>query len=107
MDTRKYEVIIKAAECGNLTKAGESFGYTQSGVSHMIKGVEEEFGFRIFMRGRDGVSLTTEGERVLPFLREVEREPRPDRQRHQRPHLRHAAHRFLYKHRHTLAAEDH
>lgn len=71
MDTRKYEVIIKAAECGNLTKAGESFGYTQSGVSHMIKGVEEEFGFRIFMRGRDGVSLTTEGERVLPFLREI------------------------------------
>ncbi|MDO4559878.1 MAG: LysR family transcriptional regulator [bacterium] len=71
MDIRKYEVIIKAAECGNLTKAGESFGYTQSGVSHMIKGVEEEFGFRIFLRSRDGVKLTPDGERVLPILREI------------------------------------
>ncbi|MDO5115045.1 MAG: LysR family transcriptional regulator [Synergistaceae bacterium] len=71
MDTRKYEVIIKAAECGNLTRAGEAFGYTQSGVSHMIKGVEDEFGFRIFLRGRSGVSLTPEGARVVPILREI------------------------------------
>lgn len=71
MDIRKYEVIIKAAECGNLTKAGEAFGYTQSGVSHMIKGVEEEFGFRLFLRSRDGVTLSSDGERVLPCLREI------------------------------------
>lgn len=71
MDARKYEVIIKAAECGNLTRAGEDFGYTQSGVSHMIKAVETEFGFRIFLRGRGGVTLTEEGSRVLPYLREI------------------------------------
>ena len=71
MDARKYEVIIKAAECGNLTRAGEDFGYTQSGVSHMIKAVETEFGFRIFLRGRGGVTLTEEGARVLPYLREI------------------------------------
>lgn len=71
MDARKYEVIIKAAECGNLTKAGEDFGYTQSGVSHMIKAVESEFGFRVFLRGHGGVKLTDEGARVLPCLREI------------------------------------
>lgn len=71
MDTRKYEVIIRAAECGNLTKAGEVFGYTQSGVSHMIKSVEAEFGFKIFMRGRSGVSLTADGENVLPCIKEI------------------------------------
>ena len=71
MDARKYEVIIKAAECGSLTRAGEDFGYTQSGVSHMIKAVETEFGFRIFLRGRGGVTLTEEGSRVLPYLREI------------------------------------
>ena len=112
MDTRKYEVIIKAAECGNLTKAGESFGYTQSGVSHMIKGVEEEFGFRIFMRGRDGVSLTTEGERVLPFLREIAKWNESLGQTVSaingliRGQLRIGSF-TSYKHRHTLAAEDH
>ncbi|MEG1603154.1 MAG: LysR family transcriptional regulator [Cloacibacillus sp.] len=71
MEIRKYEVIIKAAECKNLTRAGEAFGYTQSGVSHMIRGVEEEFGFRLFLRVRDGVRLSPEGERVLPCLREM------------------------------------
>lgn len=71
MDARKYEVIIKAAECGNLTRAGKDFGYTQSGVSHMIKAVETEFGFRIFLRGRGGATLTDAGSRVLPYLREI------------------------------------
>lgn len=71
MDARKYEVIIKTAECGSLTKAGEYFGYTQSGVSHMIKAVETEFDFRIFLRGRDGAKLTDEGSRVLPCMREM------------------------------------
>ena len=73
MDIRKYEVIIKAAECRNLTKAGEFFGYTQSGVSHMIKVVEEELGFRVLNRSRSGVSLTPEGERIIPVLREIAR----------------------------------
>ncbi|WP_279011435.1 LysR family transcriptional regulator, partial [Synergistes jonesii] len=73
MDIRKYEVIIKAAECRNLTKAGEFFGYTQSGVSHMIKVVEEELGFRVLSRSRSGVSLTPEGERIIPVLREIAR----------------------------------
>ena len=46
MDAKKYEMIVKAAEI---------FGYTQSGASHMIKAVESEFGFKIFLRGRGGV----------------------------------------------------
>ena len=45
--------------------------FDQSGASHMIKSVEEDFGFRIFLRGRDGVSLTPDGERVIPALREI------------------------------------
>ena len=73
MDIRKYEVIIKAAEYKNLTKAGEFFGYTQSGVSHMIKGVEAEFGFRVLNRSRSGVSLTPEGKMIIPALREIAR----------------------------------
>lgn len=73
-DIRKYEVILKAAECGSLTRAGEVFGYTQSGVSHMIRAVENEFGFRIFQRAPRGVTLSPDGERVLPILREIVRQ---------------------------------
>lgn len=71
MDIRKYEVLLKAADLGNLTRAGEELGYTQSGVSHMLKSLEEEFGFPLLVRGRRGVSLTAEGKIVEPILREL------------------------------------
>ena len=56
MDFRKYEVFLRTLECGSLTRAGEELGYTQSGVSHMMKSLEEEVGFRLFSRGRAGVA---------------------------------------------------
>lgn len=71
MDIKKYEVLLKAVDLGNLTKAGEQLGYTQSGVSHMMKGLEDEFGFPLLVRGRKGVALTAEGKRIEPILREI------------------------------------
>ncbi len=71
MDFRKYEVFLRAIECGSLTKAGCELGYTQSGVSHMMKGLEDEVGFRLFSRGRAGVELTSEGARIVPIIREL------------------------------------
>lgn len=74
MDIRKYEVLLRAVELGNLTKAGEELGYTQSGVSHMMKSLEEEFGFPLLVRGRRGVSLTAEGKLIEPILRDILRD---------------------------------
>ena len=71
MDFRKYEVFLRTLECGSLTRAGEELGYTQSGVSHMMKSLEEEVGFRLFSRGRAGVELTSEGARIVPIIREL------------------------------------
>lgn len=71
MDMKKYEVLLRAADLSNLTKAGEQLGYTQSGVSHMMKSLEEEFGFPLLVRGRKGVRLTAEGKQVEPVLREI------------------------------------
>ena len=71
MDFRKYEVFLRTLECGSLTRAGEELGYTQSGVSHMMKSLEEEVGFCLFSRGRAGVELTAEGARIVPIIREL------------------------------------
>lgn len=71
MDLRKYEVFLRASECGSLTKAAEELGYTQSGVSHMMKGLEEEFGFPLFTRTRTGIVVTQEGRRILPAIGEL------------------------------------
>lgn len=71
MSVRKYEVFLRVVELGSLTKAAEQLGLTQSGVSHLINALEEEFGFPLLRRSRAGVSLTADGERVLPAMRNI------------------------------------
>lgn len=70
MDVRKMEVFLRGVDLGNLTKAGEELGYTQSGVSHMMKGLEKEVGFPLLVRRHQGVVPTSEGEKLIPFVRE-------------------------------------
>ena len=67
----KYEILMKVLECGSLTRAAEEMGCTQSAVSHSLAGLEEELGFSVIKRNRGGIRLTSEGERILPAIREV------------------------------------
>ena len=71
MSIKKYEVLSKVVELGSLTKAAEALGLTQSGVSHIISTLEAEFGFSLLRRGKSGVSLTPDGETIMPALRGV------------------------------------
>ncbi|NWK84275.1 LysR family transcriptional regulator [Staphylococcus sp. GSSP0090] len=71
MDTKKYKVLLRAIDSGSLTKAAEELGYTQSGVSHMIRNLEKEMGFTILFRHSTGVNLTEDGKRIMPMLREL------------------------------------
>ena len=61
MDSSRLEHLLKVIECGSITKASEELGYTQSGISHMVKALEKEFGFPLFARGRSGVEPTANG----------------------------------------------
>lgn len=67
----KYEAFVKISETGSLTRAAEELECTQSAVSHAISSLEEELGFPVFSRGRGGVYLTSEGEKLLPAARTV------------------------------------
>ncbi|UED77230.1 LysR family transcriptional regulator [Brevibacillus sp. DP1.3A] len=71
MSLNKFEVVITVIESGSLTKAGEILGLTQSAISHAIASLEREFGFSLLTRGRSGISLTSNGERLLPYMRET------------------------------------
>lgn len=73
MDNRKFDVLLKVADCGNLTRAASLLGYTQSGVTHIINNLEDDFGFPLLHRTNRGVRLTEEGRRVLPIIREMQR----------------------------------
>lgn len=71
MDLKKYELLADVAETGNFTISGDRLGYTQSGVSHIIKGLENEIGFPLFIRTRRGVSLTDNGHRIVTVVRQL------------------------------------
>ena len=70
MESKKLEALLMAVDLGSFTKAAEVLGYTQSGLTHMMNSLEKEVGFTLLERGRSGVLLTEEGERIAPAVRE-------------------------------------
>ena len=73
MDAKSCAIFIKAAEMGSITRAALALGYTQAGVSLVVRKIEEECGFPLLIREKNGVRLTDAGERMLPVMREIAR----------------------------------
>ena len=67
----RYEIFLKVCETGSFSKAAEALNYTQSGISQMMAGLEEELGVKLFARINRGVTLTDNGTRLLPYVREL------------------------------------
>ena len=67
----RYEIFLKVCETGSFSKAAEALNYTQSGISQMMAGLEEELGVQLFARINRGVTLTDNGTRLLPYIREL------------------------------------
>ena len=73
MDAKSCAIFIKAAEMGSITRAALALGYTQAGVSLVVRKIEAECGFPLLIREKNGVRLTDAGERMLPVMREIAR----------------------------------
>ena len=67
----RYDAFLQVLERGTFSDAARAMGYTQSAVSQMVKNLEEELGVTMLVRSRTGVSLTREGELLLPSIRGV------------------------------------
>ncbi len=68
MNIQKYRALVKAVEYGSFTKAAEVLNYSQSGISRMISDLETEWGVNLLERGKAGVSLTSDGLKLLHML---------------------------------------
>ena len=67
----KYRVFSKIAETGNMRKAADEMMYTSQALSRIVKTMEEDFGLELLIRGRDGVKLTPDAEKLLPYINSV------------------------------------
>ncbi|MBT2338436.1 MULTISPECIES: transcriptional regulator GcvA [Pseudomonas] len=55
-----------AARHMSFTKAADELNVTQTAISHQIRRLEEELGVRLFLRLKDGLALTREGQAYFP-----------------------------------------
>ncbi|WHS62679.1 transcriptional regulator GcvA [Pseudomonas sp. G2-4] len=58
-----------AARHMSFTKAAEELNVTQTAISHQIRRLEDELGVRLFLRLKDGLALTSEGQAYVPGIR--------------------------------------
>lgn len=64
---------LRAFECAarhlSFTRAAGELNVTQTAISHQIRRLEDELGVRLFMRLKDGLALTEEGNAYFPGIR--------------------------------------
>lgn len=67
MDTniQKYQAFLETVKLGSFTRAAQALSYSQSGVSRMVADLERDWGLRLLIRNRGGVTLTPDGRRML------------------------------------------
>src|SRR5689334_24170643 len=55
----------RAASQLSFRRAARELALSPSAISHQIRGLEEQFGVKLFVRGARSVRLTADGERYL------------------------------------------
>ena len=71
MTLLNYQVFKTVAELGSFRKTAEVLGLTPSAISHAIASMEKELGFSVLNRSRNGVTVTTYGEHLIPYVNAV------------------------------------
>ena len=71
MSTFSYQVFATAVRYQSFYQASQVLNVTPSAVSHSINQLEEQLGFPLLIRSRSGMTLTHDGEIVLPFVQKI------------------------------------
>ncbi|MGW4335930.1 LysR family transcriptional regulator [Rhodococcus koreensis] len=69
--TRDLSYFVAVAEHLHFTRAATAIYVSQSALSKQIASLERHLGVQLFHRVRDGVRLTSAGEALLPYARDV------------------------------------
>lgn len=63
-----YQIFQTVVEQGSFQRAAEVLNLTPSAISHAISTAEKELGFPLFNRNKSGVTLTSYGENLQPYI---------------------------------------
>jgi DNA-binding transcriptional LysR family regulator len=71
MDLIQLRAFVTVAHEGNLTRAAERLHLTQPAVSLQIKSLQAALNLQLFVRTPNGMTLTDDGTKLLPFAERV------------------------------------
>ncbi len=71
IDIDLLRAFLTIYEAGSFSHAADRLSRTQSTISQQIKKLEELLGRAVFIRNNRSVTLTTEGEVLLPYARKI------------------------------------
>ncbi len=71
LDLGTLRSFVTIAEAGSMTRAAQRLFMTQSAISMQIKRLEDNLGFSVFERSRQGMKPTGEGEQLLRFANQM------------------------------------
>jgi len=66
MDIELLKTFLEVRNTRHFGKAADNLYLTQAAVSARVKQLEDYFGIRLFIRSRNNIQLTAEGERLVP-----------------------------------------
>lgn len=79
LNLNQLKAFYFAANCGSISRAAEKLFISQPAVSMQIKGLEDQYGIRLFIRRKKRLELTESGkklyqvaEKIFPMVREAE-----------------------------------
>lgn len=67
----QISIVQKILEAGSFSGAALELDLTQSAVSRMVQGIEEQYGVELFVRGRKGATPTPAMKKLLPAFRQA------------------------------------
>lgn len=72
MNLHQFQYLLAIHEYGTITKAAQELFVAAPSVSSAIKELEEELGYQLLIRHRNGVTFTEQGEEAIGIMQEID-----------------------------------
>ena len=70
-DFNKYKTFYAVAETKSFSKASDLLHISQPAISYAVKELEDNLKTKLFIRDRNGVKLTSDGEKLMFYLQKA------------------------------------
>lgn len=71
LDIDGLRIIKEIAKTQSISRTAKNLGYVQSNITSRLKGMEEEFQTKLFLRSNRGVKILPEGEKFLTYANQI------------------------------------